>query len=135
MLPLLDDTNHFFWEAGRDGVLRMLRCEDCGYWIHPPQPRCPICLSRPLSGRGRVHTFTVNHQKWFSDPSPPYAIAIITLDEQSDLRLTTRLIDVDVQAVAIGLKVRVVFEQREDVWLPLFTPDTLANGSVRSESS
>jgi uncharacterized OB-fold protein len=85
-----------------------------------------------VSGRGRIHTFTINHQRWFSDPPPPYPIAIITLEEQSDLRLTTRMVGVDVSAVAIDLQVHVVFEQRDDVWLPLFTPTPLADVCERT---
>ena len=42
ILPKLDDGNRFFWTSGADGRLRFLRCQDCGYFIHPPQPICPV---------------------------------------------------------------------------------------------
>jgi uncharacterized OB-fold protein len=126
-LPRIDDANRFFWESGQDDRLRFLQCADCALWIHPPLPRCPRCLGRRISpeavaGTGTVHTYTVNHQPWFTDPAPPYAIAIVSLDEQADLRLTTRLVDVDPDVVTIGMRVQVRFEHREDVWLPLFAP-------------
>lgn len=35
MLPRLDDLNRFYWTSGEDGVLRMLRCQDCSFWVHP----------------------------------------------------------------------------------------------------
>ena len=44
-LPLLDDENRFFWTSGADGRLRFLRCQACGYYLHPPLPRCPTCGS------------------------------------------------------------------------------------------
>lgn len=72
-----------------------------------------------VSGRGEVFSFTVNHQSW-DGSTDPYVIAIVRLDEQDDLRLTTNLIDCDPAEVAIGQPVEVVFEHREPVWLPLF---------------
>jgi len=50
----------------------------------------------------------------------PYVIAIVSLDDCPSVRLTTNLIDCDPADVRIGDRVRVVFEQHHDVWLPLF---------------
>lgn len=126
VLPALDDQNRFFWTSGADGVLRFLRCDTCGYWLHPPSPRCPSCgggdLSpQPVSGRATVFTFTVNHHPWDGDPTP-YVIAIVELDEQRDLRLTTNIVGCSPDDVSIGMPVRVVFEHRDPVWFPLFEP-------------
>ena len=55
-------------------------------------------------------------------PDHPYAIAIVELDEQRGLRLMTNIVNCPAEAVRIGMRVRVVFEQREDVWIPLFEP-------------
>ena len=57
-----------------------------------------------------------------SEPVPPYVIAIVELDEQPGLRLTTNIVNCPVEAVHIGMRVRVLFDHREDVWLPLFEP-------------
>ena len=127
-LPLLSDSNRFFWTGGADGVLRILRCQDCGHWLHPPAPICPKCLSyalapEPVSGLGVIETFTLNMRAWGPGLEVPFVIAIVVLDEQSDLRLTTNIVGAPPQAAAIGQRVRVVFEQDEDVWLPMFTPD------------
>src|SRR5437868_2380560 len=97
LLPRVDDTNEFFWTGGKDGELRFLRCQTCGYYVHPPSPICPIDLSRDLapeavSGRATVHTFTVNHQPWIPGYDPPYVIALVTVEEQSDLRLMTNVV-------------------------------------------
>jgi uncharacterized OB-fold protein len=37
-LPLLSDLNRFYWTSGAEGLMRVLRCQDCGYWLHPPTP-------------------------------------------------------------------------------------------------
>jgi uncharacterized protein len=124
--PALDDTNRFFWTSGEDGRLRFLRCAACGYWLHPPGPRCPRCGSRELapeavSGRAEVWSYTVNHQSWDGSPDP-YAIVLVALPEQEDLRLTSNMVNCPVEAVRIGMPVRVVFEQHDQVWFPLFEP-------------
>ncbi len=126
LLPRLDEDNSFFWTSGADGVLRVLRCNSCDFYIHPPGPICPRCLSRdveprPVSGQGHVATFTVNHQQWIPG-SDLYIIAWISLVEQPSLHLTANLIDVDPGDVAIGMAVDVTFEENEDVFLPLFRP-------------
>jgi uncharacterized protein len=124
LLPLLDSENEFFWTSGSDGRLRFLRCQRCHHYLHPPVPRCPMCWSEevepePVSGRGEVFSFTVNHQSW-DGSTDPYVIAIVRLVEQDDLRLTTNLVDCAPDDVAIGQEVEVVFEDRDPVWVPLF---------------
>ncbi len=124
LLPRPDDDSAFFWASGADGVLRILRCQDCGFFIHPPGPICRRCLSRnvapqAVSGRGRVETFTINYQQWIPG-SDPYVIAWVSLDEQPDVRLTANLIDMEAQDVTIGMEVEVSFEHLEDVYLPVF---------------
>ncbi len=53
---------------------------------------------------------------------PPYVIAIVGLDEDPRIRLTTNIVVDDPTEVVIGSRVRVIFEQHDDVWLPLFEP-------------
>jgi uncharacterized OB-fold protein len=134
LLPRVTDENRHFWTGGAEGELRFRRCGACGYWIHPPSPRCPICLSKDLrvdavSGRGVIHAFTVNHQAWYPGLDPPYVVAIVELPEQAGLRVTTNIVGTPPDAVRIGLPVRVLFEQYEDVWLPFF--EVVAGGVER----
>ena len=126
VLPALDDTNRFFWTSGEDGQLRFLRCQSCGYYLHPPLPRCPSCGGREItpeavSGRGEVYSVTVNHQSW-DGGTEPYAIVLVAFPEQADLRLTTNIVGCAPDDVHIGMPVQVAFEQRDDVWFPLFEP-------------
>jgi uncharacterized OB-fold protein len=126
VLPALDESNRFFWTSGADGVLRFLRCRSCGYWLHPPAPRCPVCGSREVApeavgGRGEVWSYTVNHQPW-DGGTEPYAIVLVTFPEQEGLRLTSNLVGCPPEDARIGMPVRVVFEERDGVWFPLFEP-------------
>lgn len=121
---VLDETNSFFWTSGRDGRLRFLRCRGCGYYLHPPGPRCPRCGGSSLrpevvSGRGSVHSYTVNHQPWVGE-TEPYVIAIVELVEQDGLRLTTNVVGCPVDDVAIGQEVAVTFEHHDPIWVPVF---------------
>jgi uncharacterized OB-fold protein len=124
--PALDDSNRFFWASGEEGVLRFLRCGDCGYWIHPPVPRCPTCGSREVapeavSGRGEVWSYTVNHQNW-DGGEVPYAIVLVAFPEQEGLRLTSNLVGCEPDEAHIGMPVQVTFEQHDQVWFPVFEP-------------
>ena len=123
VLPDLDQPSAFFWTSGADG---RLRCEDCSNLIHPPAPYCPACRGRRTSpaavtGRGVVHSYTVNHQPW-DGSSEPYVIAVVALDDQPDVRLTTNIVGIAPGEVRIGLPVEVTFEDHDPVFLPLFRP-------------
>ena len=124
-LPLLDPDNRDFWTGGADGELRITKCGDCSTFIHPPRPVCSNCLSdnvaaEAIAGTGVIDTFTVNYQKWHPAMEPPYVIARIALDEAPGVYLTTNIVGCAVDEVDIGDRVRVTFENIEDVYLPLF---------------
>lgn len=129
MLPELNADNEFYWTSGAEGVLKITRCQECSHFIHPPSPMCPKCRSRDLapetiSGTGKVASFTINMQKWHPMMEVPFVIAIVELDEQPGLNLTTNIINTDVTNVQIGMKVKVCFEHEKDVYLPMFEPLT-----------
>jgi uncharacterized OB-fold protein len=127
--PVDDPLTRFFWSSGEDGRLRIARCGDCGFYLHPPGPRCPQCLSadvapQPVSGSATVATFTVNVQEWVPGQQP-YVYAIVELDEQPGLRLTTNIVGCDPDEVSIGQRVEVSFVARNGVHYPLFAPAAL----------
>lgn len=133
MLPELTDRTRFFWQGGREGRLLLLRCQQCGYYLHPPGPLCPVDHAKelapePVSGRGRIASFTVDHHRWLPAPEPPYVIALVELFEQEALRLTTNIVGCRPENVRIGMEVSVTFEHQPDpgghgdVWLPMFRP-------------
>ncbi len=127
ILPRLTDRNRHFWTGGEGGELRFLRCQACGYYIHPPTPVCPQCHSKELapeavSGRATLFTYSVNHQPWMPGPELPYVVAIVAIPEQDGLRLTTNLVGVAPDEIEIGMPLEVTFEHHDDVWIPLFRP-------------
>jgi hypothetical protein len=81
-----------------------------------------------VSGRAVVHTFTVNYQAW-DGTTDPYVIAIVTIEEQDDVRLTTNIVECDPNDVVIGMPVEVVFAEHDSAWLPLFRPRAGASTS------
>jgi len=124
-----------FWSSGADGRLRIARCADCGSYMHPPLPMCRTCRSRniamtPVSGKATVIAFTINMQQWLPTFPPPYVVAIVAIDEDQGARLTTNIVNCDPADVHIGMRVRVLFEKAEEVYLPLFEPDPEAVGEV-----
>lgn len=128
LLPKVTPETEHFWTGGADGELRFLRCGSCGYFVHPPAPVCPRCLARDLrpeavSGRGIVFSFTINHQPWNPTVPVPYVIALVSIDEQPELRLTTNVVGCAPEDVRIDMRVRVTFEQTGDVFVPLFEPE------------
>ncbi len=126
-LPALTPDSAPFWQGGAQGVLNIHRCAACHRWFHPPGPICRQCGSfdvaaEPVSGHGKVLSFTVNHQAWTPELKAPYVVAIVELAEQPGLRVLSNVVDCAVDRVAIDMPVQVRFEQHEDIWLPLFSP-------------
>ncbi len=139
-LPQLAPENEFFWTSGADGKLRFRRCAVCGSFQHPPGPICRTCGSdqlapEPVAGTGVVAGFTVNEHTWTPSLPPPYIIAIVAIDEDPRVRLTTNLVDVPLPELRVGRRVEVRFEHVEDVWLPVFTlaSDGPADGALPAE--
>ena len=118
ILPMVDRDSTPFWTAGSGGKLVIWRCADCEYYVHPPVPFCPKCESRevspqPVSGRGAVFSFTVNHKQWVPGLPVPYVLALVAIAEQDDVRLVTNIVDCAPEDVTFGMEVEVVFEQAE----------------------
>lgn len=82
-------------------------------------------MPAPVSGNGTVFTFTVNWHQYNPQVSPPYAIAIVELAEQADLRLPTNIVGCAHDELRCGLAVHVVFEQHGEYFVPLFAPDVV----------
>jgi len=130
-LPALTADSAPFWTAGEQGHLLIQQCDACGYYIHPPTGFCPECEGRathfqPVSGRGFVETFTINHKQWMPGLPERYVMALVRLAEQADVRLATNIVGCDPDDVAFDMPVMVRFEHVEDLWIPLFAPDVAA---------
>ena len=126
-LPQLRDWNRAYWTSGEAGVLRFQHCTACDRLQHPATPVCRTCGSdaldvRDVSGRGVVQSHTTTQQRWSADDEHPYVVAVVAVEEDRRVRLTTNIVGCAPDEVRVGLPVRVIFEQADDVWLPLFEP-------------
>jgi acetyl-CoA acetyltransferase/uncharacterized OB-fold protein len=126
-LPQLTLDNQFFWTSGADGTLRIQRCASCASLVHPPAPVCRYCHGRSLapaqvSGYATLIGFTRNER--FSQPGmpAPYIVAHVALEEDPRVRLITNAVSCTDDELSLGMRMEVVFEQFEDVWLPMFRP-------------
>lgn len=123
--PKLDEDNRSFWTGGADKKLNIMKCGDCGEYTHPPRKICRHCQSENMApeavkGTGVVDTYTINHQAWLPGLEVPYVIARVKLDGVPGVCLTTNIVGCAVDAVDFDDKVRVVFEEQDGIFYPLF---------------
>ncbi len=127
--PSPTEATRFFWDAAREHRLVVQRCAECGLYIHWPRPLCPRCQSdhldaAPVSGKGKVYTFTVVHHMFhpgFADDMP-YSLALVELDEQPGLRILANVVACENDDLRIGMPVEVTFEERDGLTVPQFRP-------------
>lgn len=130
-LPALTLDNRPFWTGGEHGELLIQQCDHCAYYIHPPTGFCPACEGRdthyqPVSGKGYVDTFTVNHKLWMPGMPERMVLALVRLAEAPHVRLATNIVNCDADDVTFDMPVFVRFEKAEDLWIPLFAPEVAA---------
>ncbi|GAA0218818.1 hypothetical protein GCM10009527_013780 [Actinomadura nitritigenes] len=124
--PSIGKDTAFFWDGVNAGELRIQRCADCGALRHPPGPMCPECHSPNrdhvvASGRGEVHSYVVHHHPPVPGRTPPYAVAVVQLEE--GVRIVGNVNGCPPDEVRIGMPVRLVFERMDDeLVLPQWTP-------------
>jgi uncharacterized OB-fold protein len=111
-----------YWEGAARGQLVIQRCRSCAHWIHFPEPICPNCggsdfTYEPVSGRGKVETFSVIHRSFVADfaDRTPYVVAWIALEEQAGLRAFGNVTGCASDEVEIGMEVEVYFEARDGI--------------------
>lgn len=127
MLPSPTPETAHFWEGTKAGELRLQRCNDCKETYFPPRPFCPHCSSRSVSvyaasGKGVLWSYVIHHRP-APGFTPPYAIAVVKLDEGP--RLMTNIVDCPQtpEALQLDMPVVVKFEKQDDnITLPLFAP-------------
>lgn len=121
-----DRVDAEFWQACRQRRYLLFRCGNCdrARW---PAGSCPEHGMAAMawveaSGRGRLHTWTVVHQRYatsFADP--PANVAVVELEEGPLVHTTV----VDADRLEIGMRLEVDFREiGEDVVIPVFRPPT-----------
>lgn len=110
-----------FWEATKRHELVIQRCRTHDGFFFYPRELCPVCLSSDLewarvTGRGRVHAFTIVHQpndRAFAEDAP-YVYAVIQLDEGA--RMISNVIGIPPEEVSVDMPVEAVFEDVTEEW-------------------
>ncbi len=127
-LPIIDAESEPFWAGTKERKFPIRHCQACGRNHFYPRHYCPHCWSdrcewQPVSGCGRVYSYTVIHH---NDVPPfkdmlPYIVALIDLDE--GVRVTSNLVECTPEIVHVGMPVEVIYEQiTEEITLPQFRP-------------
>ena len=127
-LPETDVVTAPFWEAAKRHELSLQRCRAGDHRFMYPRIFCPVCYSddlewAPVSGKGRVYTFTVVHQAGhpFFQAQVPYVFAVVQLDEGP--RMYTNIVEIDPDDVQVDMRVEAVFDDvTDDVTLVKFRP-------------
>jgi uncharacterized OB-fold protein len=118
-----------FWEAAKRHELLIPRCRYDNRYFWYPRQACPYCLREdwewsPVSGRARLHSYTVVRQA--QNPAfnedVPYAYAIVQLDE--GVRLISNVVDCTIpDDLAMDMPLVVKFEDvTPEVTLVKFRP-------------
>jgi uncharacterized protein len=119
--PLNPELTRPFWEAAKRHELVMPRCKTCDQLFFYPRSECPRCLGSdlewvPVSGRGRLHSFTTINQPAnaaFRD-DVPYVYAVVQLLEGP--RMISNLVECDVESVSVDMPVEAVFDDVTPEW-------------------
>jgi len=127
--PQPTEASQPFWDACRRHELRIQRCAECDMLIHYPKLCCPrdgtTAFEWPLmDGRGSVHSYAVCRRAFhpaFKEETP-YVVAIIELDE--GVRMISNVIGTHPEAVEIGMRVTLEWDDAGEIPLPKFRPLT-----------
>ena len=127
-MPAISSLNRPYWDGLKIRKVVLPKCNDCDRLWYPPAPFCPECWSRSfswleLSGRGKVNSWVVFHQAYFSsfENDIPYSVAEVELEEGP--RLLTNLVEVDDADIQIGMSVEIIFDDiTDEVTLAKFAP-------------
>jgi uncharacterized OB-fold protein len=116
-LPHADRDSAPWWEALARHELLVQRCGACGAWRFPPRAICNRCTSfdvewAPISGRGTVAWWVVNHHPFTDAFATPYAVVTVRLREQDDVLMIGSYRG-DLATLCAGLAVRAVFDDVE----------------------
>ena len=117
-----------YWEAANRGELRIQQCNVCSRHYFYPRNACPHCGSTDVtwvtvSGRGRLHTYVINHR-----PAPgfeeeaPYAIAVVELEEGPRMMANIVGVPNTPDELELDMPLEVRFESRGEQMVPVFTP-------------
>ena len=120
LAPVANVETQAYWDAADAGKLLVKTCRSCGEPHFYPRALCPFCFGetdwQETNGEGEIYSFSVMRRA-----ETPYAIAFVKLD--AGPTMMSNLVDCDFDGLAIGQRVRVVFQPSNGGHkVPMFTP-------------
>src|ERR1700747_3561905 len=109
------------------GKLALQRSNPSRKVYSPPRPFCPACAARNVSvfaasGKGRLYSYVIHHRP-VPGLTPPYAIAVVELDEGPRMMTNITGCPQTPEALELDMPVEIAFEKLDDeITLPLFRP-------------
>lgn len=128
-MPIPTPTAQPFWDALAEHRIRIQYSPSSGRFVFYPRVLAPGTLAddlewREISGAGTLYTFTVAHRPVAPHfaRNTPHVLAVVQWDEGP--RFATEIVDVEPQALRVGMRVRPVFTDFPDdgVTLLFYTP-------------
>jgi len=101
-------------EPGKQPYLTAGKCKECGTYFYPQRAICLNCSAEameevPLSGRGKVYTFTIARQQLpGAFIQVPYAVAIILMEEGCQIH---SVVTEDWENLDVDMDMEVYFEK------------------------
>jgi uncharacterized OB-fold protein len=118
-----------FWRATKQKRFDYQQCVNCGTVVWHPRAHCTGCVQGELewktsAGLGEIYSYSVIRQSYhpFFRNQVPYVVAYVDLDEGP--RLLTNLVNIEDpdRDVHIGQRVELVWEEHEELNIPLVQP-------------
>lgn len=129
-VPLPTSDTAPFWEATDKHELHIPYCNECSRYYFYPRSHCRHCDStdvewRQASGNGKLVSYVINRKPFpeFKN-SDPQVIVIVELDEGVNLLSQIASEQNTPEQLPLGMRLRVVFLEREGVTLPFFVPSS-----------
>ena len=124
-----------FWSAAARNELVLPRCDACARYVWYPDGACRACGATTrtwtrVSGNGHLFSWSVVHRPFIPQFANlvPFVTALVAIDEDPAVRLSTFLVDCDPQKPHMDMRVAVVFRPLRfagvagTVVAPLFKP-------------
>jgi uncharacterized OB-fold protein len=116
-----------YWDAAKEGRLRIQHCSACDQHYFYPRPFCPNCGSGDVvwvdtSGIGSLHSYVINGRPLPGTEGFSPVIALVKLSEGPVLLTHIVGVEPKPENLPLDMAVQVDFEPRGDAMVPVFRP-------------
>jgi uncharacterized OB-fold protein len=108
-----DALSQPYWDATREGKLRVQKCRGCSAWQWGPEWVCHRCHSfdlgwEDIKGRGRIYSYQRPHHPVHPalNGHGPYIVVLVELPDYGNIRMVGNLLGDPHQQVQIGAAVQ-----------------------------